>query len=80
MNDKEIMIEAMKRHDYNQTILAKEMGYNTASGVSERMRGKQAMRCDTFAKFLDKMGYEVIVRSKRADKSEWVLSYDKEET
>lgn len=77
MTDKEIMLDAMKKRDYNQSILAKEMGYSAASGVTERMRGKQAMRCDTFVKFLEKMGFEVVVRSKRADKTEWVLSYQK---
>lgn len=79
MDDKEILVEAIKKRDYNQSILAREMGYKTAGGVSERIRGKQAMRCDTFWKFLDKLGFEVVVRSKRTDKTEWVLSYDNEE-
>ena len=79
MDDKEILNEAMKKRDYNKSILAREMGYKTASGVTERIRGKQAMRCDTFWKFLDKMGFEIVVRSKRADRTEWVLSYEKEE-
>lgn len=77
MTDKEIIFDAMKKRDYNKTILAKEMGYATHTGVTERLRGKQAMRCDTFVKYLEKMGFEVVVRSKRADKSEWVLSYPK---
>lgn len=79
MDDKEILVEAIRKRDYNQSILAREMGYKTVSGVSERIRGKQAMRCDTFWKFLDKLGFEVVVRSKRTDKTEWVLSYDNEE-
>lgn len=78
MTDKEILLDAMKKRDYNQAILAREMGYATASGVTERMRGKQAMRCDTFVKFLEQMGFEIVIRSKRADKSEWVLSYPKD--
>lgn len=79
MDDKEILVAAMKKRDYSQTLLAEEMGYKTVSGVSERIRGKQVMRCDTFWKFLDKLGFEVVVRSKRTDKTEWVLSYVKEE-
>nr|DAU48185.1 MAG TPA: Regulatory protein-modification, helix-turn-helix, transcriptional regulato, DNA [Bacteriophage sp.] len=79
MDDKEIVIGAMKKRDYSQSLLAEEMGYSNASGVSGRIRGRQAMRCDTFWKFLDKLGFEVVVRSKRTDKTEWILSYDKEE-
>jgi len=78
MTDKEILNEAIKKRDYNKAILSREMGYKTASGVSERIRGKQAMRCDTLWRFLDQMGFEIVVRSKRADKTEWVLSYQKE--
>lgn len=79
MDDKGILVEAMKKRDYSQTLLAEEMGYKTVSGVSERIRGKQAMRCDTFWKFLDKLGFEIVVRSKRTDKTEWILSYKEEE-
>lgn len=78
MDDKEILVEAMKKRDYSQTLLAEELGYKTVSGVSEKIRGKHAMRCDTFWRFLDKLGFEVVVRSKRRDKTEWVLSYSKE--
>ena len=78
MDDKEILVEAMKKRDYSQTLLAEELGYKTVSGVSEKIRGKYAMRCDTFWRFLDKLGFEVVVRSKRRDKTEWVLSYSKE--
>ncbi len=78
MTDKEIMMEAMKAHSYNQKLLAERLGYATHTGVTERMRGKQAMRCDTFVKFLEQMNFEVVVRSTLADKSEYVLSFPKD--
>lgn len=79
MTDKEIVAEAMKAHNYNMNVLAKSLGYAHASGVTERMRGKQAMRCDTFVKFLEEMGFEVIVKSKLADKTEFKVSFSKED-
>lgn len=78
MTDKEVVFEAMKAHNYNSHVLAGALGYATTSGVTERMRGKQAMRCDTFVKFLDEMGFEVIVKSKLADKTEFTVSFPKE--
>lgn len=78
MTDKEIIAEAMKAHNYNMSVLAKSLGYSHASGVTERMRGKQAMRCDTFVKFLAEMGFEVVVKSTLADKTEFLVSFHKE--
>lgn len=78
MTDKEVIFEAMKAHNYNANVLAKSLGYSHTSGVTERLRVKQAMRCDTFVKFLDEMGFEVIVKSKLADKTEFTVSFPKE--
>ena len=44
-------------------VLRERLGYKTVSGVSERLRGK-SMKVDTFVKFLDALGYEVIVQPK----------------
>lgn len=77
MTDKEILKAAIEKRDYNQVILAKEMGYATQSCVSERFRRKQSMRCDIFVKFMDFLGFDVVIRSRRADKTEWILSFDK---
>lgn len=78
MTDKEIMEAAMKAHNYNKAILAKKIGYAYGSGVTQCMRGRQAMRCDTFVKFLQEMGFRVIVESTLADNSKWELSFPKE--
>ena len=44
-------------------VLRENMGYKTVSGVSERLKGS-SMKVDTFVKFLDALGYEVIVQPK----------------
>lgn len=79
MNGKQIVSEIMKKRGFTNAALAEKLKYPTASGVSERLRGKQDMRVDTLAKFLEAMDCEVIVRSKLSDKSEWKIEIDTEE-
>ena len=44
-------------------VLRQRTGYKTISGVSERLKG-QSMKVDTYVKFLDALGYELIVQPK----------------
>lgn len=46
-------------------VLRESLNYKTVSGVSERLKGS-SMKVDTFVKFLDALGYEVIVQPKTA--------------
>lgn len=46
-------------------VLRNKMGYSTVSSVSERLRGK-SMKVDTYIKFLDALGYELVVQPKTA--------------
>lgn len=75
MKDTEIIKEALKSVNWNQTQLAEALGLATQSAVSSRLTmNKSSMRVDTFVKFLNAMGYEVIVKSKNRDnKNMWVL-------
>lgn len=79
MTDYEIMREAMKLRNYSSPFLARKMGYSAPSSVTERMRGKNTMRCDTFEKIVAAMDCEIVVRSKLTDKTEWVLSFEQED-
>ena len=63
MTEKEIVNEAMKIKGFSQLQLAKALGLKTQSGVSERLRGK-SMRVDTFVKFMNALGFEVIVKNR----------------
>ena len=62
MNGIEAVKKVMQDEGMTSPKLAAKLGYNTPSGVTERLRGKQDMRVDTFAKFLSAMGYEIVVR------------------
>ena len=44
-------------------ILRDRLGYKALSGVSERLRGK-SIKVDTYVKFLDALGYELVVQPK----------------
>lgn len=79
MNAKQIVSEIMKKRGFTNTALAAKLNYPTASGVSERLRGKQDMRVDTLAKFVGAMDCEVVIRSKLSDKSEWVIDLKQED-
>ena len=71
MNGKKTVVEIMKARGFTNELLSKKLGYKTASGVSERLRGVQDMRVDTLVKFLEQMDCELIIRSTTKDKKEW---------
>lgn len=67
MNEIEIIQKLMEKSTPKVTldVLRDRMGYKSISGVSERLRGK-SMKVDTFVKFMDALGYEVVVQPKTA--------------
>lgn len=67
MNEIKIIGDIMENGTPKVTldVLRDRMGYKTVSGVSERLRGK-SMKVDTFVKFMDALGYEVLVQPKTA--------------
>lgn len=79
MNAKQIVSEIMEKRGFTISALAKKLNFSTASGVSERLRGKQDMRVDTLVKFLEAMDCEVVIRSKLSDKLEWKVELPTEE-
>ena len=62
MNGIEAVKAIMKAEGETSPKLAVKLGYTTPSGVTEKLRGKHDRRVDTFAKFLNTMGYEIVVR------------------
>ena len=65
MNEIKIIEEIMSASTPKVTleVLRDRLGYKTVSGVSERLRGK-SIKVDTFVRFLDALGYELIVQPK----------------
>lgn len=74
MNEKEIIRAAMKARRMSQQELAEKVEGEgaAASYVSETLRRKNGMRIDKFAKFLDAMDYEIVIRDPDT-KQEWKL-------
>ena len=66
MNAVEIIKDIMSNSTPKVTldVLRDRLGYKTISGVSERLRGK--IKVETYVKFLDALGYELIVQPKTA--------------
>ena len=81
MKASDIIREAMKTNGWSQKTLAKQAGYIDKDGegmqtaVSNRINGN-TMRVDTFVKFLNTMGYELVVKSTNpnTNKNEWKVS------
>ena len=67
MNEIKIIQDIMDNSTPKVTldVLRDKLGYKTVSGVSERLRGK-SIKVDTYAKFLDALGYEIVVQPKTA--------------
>ena len=81
MNAGEVVKEAMKSMGWSQETLAKQLGYvyedgrGMQSAVSNRLNSG-TMKVDTLVKFLDAMGYELVVKSRNpnTNKNEWKVS------
>lgn len=81
MKANEIIKEAMKSNGWSQKTLAKQAGYINKDGegmqtaVSNRINGER-MSVDTFLKFLNAMGYELVVKSSNpnSNKNEWKVT------
>ena len=80
MNGKQIVAEVMNVRGWSQKKLAEKLGYATATGVANRLNGKNTkdMTVDTLVKFLSLMECEVVVRSTTKDKKEWVITLGEE--
>lgn len=76
MNEKDIVMAAMRSCGWNQETLAAKAGYKTQSAISNRVNGK-SMRVDTFVKILAAMGYEVVIKSTspNKNKNEWTIKH-----
>ena len=82
MNSKQIVAEVMNLRGWSQKKLAEKLGYATATGVANRLNGKNTkdLNVDTLVKFLSLMECEVVVRSTTKDKREWKITLDDKES
>ena len=75
MTAKEIVKEIMKMRGHTLESLREKLGYKGVTAVANRLNDKATkdMSVDTLVKFTAAMDCEVVVRSKLADKQEWVV-------
>ena len=70
--------EGMKRRSMTMTKLAERMGFKNAQVVSNRLANKSGMRIDTLIRFMNAMGYDVVIKDRMND-AEIVLTMGEDE-
>ena len=70
---KKIIKMIMLLRGFTNGTLAEKCGYTSPSGVSNVINREYSMKVENLLKFMDAMDCEVVIRSKLADKNEWVI-------
>lgn len=70
---KKIIKIIMLLRGFTNATLAEKCGYTSPSGVSNVINREYSMKVENLLKFMDAMDCEVVIRSKLADKNEWVI-------
>ena len=77
MNVTEIIREIMKSRGFNQSILAERCGVKRQSNISEYLKHNNNMRLNTVLAMLDAMDYDIVIRSRLTDKTEYKVEVEK---
>lgn len=75
MNEIEIVKALMKAKGMSGKTLAEKMGYNTASGVTNRLQSK-TMTVEKLIEMLDAMDCELVIRNKVGEKESYKVEND----
>lgn len=70
---KKIIRTIMLLRGFTNATLAEKLGYTTPSGVSNVICREGGMSIDKLVSLMSAMDCEVVIRSKLADKNEWVI-------
>ena len=73
MNEKEIMQLAFEERKAKKSAVAKRLGYASTSSISDLLGRKNSPRLDMYAKVLDELGYDIVVRDRFDTKKEWTI-------
>ena len=79
MKGKDALREVMGMRRMTQTALSLALGYPNQSGVAQKFQGKQDLRVDILAKFLEPLDCELIIRDKKHPERVWVIGNDEED-
>lgn len=75
MTSKEIIRAALARAGVSQSSLSEKLEYSNKSAVGAILKKNNSLRSDVFCKWLDALGYEVIIRRKNDEfTDEWKLT------
>ncbi len=72
MNEIEIVKELMKTKGMSGATLAKKLGYNTASAITNRLQSK-TMTVEMLLKLLSAMDCELIIKNTVGDKESYLV-------
>ena len=72
MNEIEIVKEMMKTKKASGAVLAKKMGFNTASAVTNRLQSK-TMTVEVLVKLLEALDCELVIRHTMGEKETFVV-------
>lgn len=72
MNEIEIVKALLAEKKMSYKVLAEKMGYNTPSGVGNRLSGK-SITVARLVEMLDAMDCELIIKNKVGDKESYVV-------
>ena len=79
MTEKDIIKILIRELGWTQLMLAQSLGYNTQSAIGNRLRDSNGMRVDSLVRILDKLGYELVIRSKaKQNRNSWIIDYKEE--
>lgn len=72
MNEIEVVKEMMRTKKASGAVLAKKMGFNTPSAVTNRLQGK-TITVEVLVKLLDALDCELVIRHKMGDKESFIV-------
>lgn len=76
MNIVEIIKAAMRERKMPNKVLGEKLGYKGASTVSQIL-SRPDLRISTIVKMLNAMDYDIVIRSRLTDKTEYKVEVEK---
>lgn len=79
MTSKEIIKTALAKAGISQTQLSEMLHYSNKTAVGAILNKNNSLRADIFCKWLDALGFEVVIRRKgKKSGAEWIMTVESE--
>lgn len=78
MTGKEVIRAALAKTGISQMELSEMLGYKNKTSVGAILNKNSNLRTDVFVKWLDMLGFEVIIRDKNDKTTEFVLTIEED--